>query len=182
MIINRYQDIEELTNLLEKEQYQNMDIILDTLDEDKKQNVESDREILGYIHHALNLDQYGKKEFRKKLFEKIPPLMQKEYFKKCGVPSNTSYQNSIKQTIEFGWGSNTQTENFVTFFGYPKFLLPGKKKEKKLEAYQMLFDFQFRVVFDTLKILENSFARTLIQMPTAQFPPNPHPPLSTPIR
>ena len=166
MIINQYQPIEELTNLLEKEQYQNMDIILDTLDENKKQNVESDLEILGYIHHALNLDQYGKKEFRKKLFEKIPPLMQKDYFKKCGVPSNTSHQDSVKQTIEFEWGLNTETENFVRYFGYSKFLLPKKNDEKKLEPYQMLFDFQFRVVFDTLKILENSFARALIQMPT----------------
>jgi len=75
LIINQYQPVEELTNLLEKEQYQNMDIILDSLDENKKQNVESDLEVLGYIHHAINLDQYSKKEFRKKLFKKIPPLM-----------------------------------------------------------------------------------------------------------
>jgi len=95
LIINRYQDIEELTNLLEKEQYQNMDIILDTLDENKKQNVESDREILGYIHHALNLDQYGKKEFRKKLFEKIPPLMQKTLRHKPSKKHASNYLSVI---------------------------------------------------------------------------------------
>jgi len=159
LIINQYQAVEELTNLLEKEQYQNIDIILDTIDKNKKQNIESDLEALGYIHHALNLDKYAKKEFRKKLFEKIPPLMQKDYFKKCGVSSDTSYEDSIKQTIEFEWGTNPQTENFVTIFGYPKYLLPVKEDK-------MLFDFQFRVVFDTLKMIENPFARTLIQMPT----------------
>ena len=93
--------MEELLNLLEKKEYQNIDIILDALDPNKKQSVEADPEILGYIHHAKNIDQYAKKEFRKKLFIKIPPRMREEYFKQCGVSSNSSYDDSLKETIEF---------------------------------------------------------------------------------
>ena len=164
-MINQYQPIEELLNLLPKKQYQNIDIILDSLDENKKLNVEADYEVLGYIHHALNLDKYSKKEFRKKLFEKIPPSMKKKYFKFCNIPKEESYSKSIKKSIEFNWGANLETEKFVRFFGYPKYLLPIKEIEKH-SPYTMLFDYQFRVVFDAIKILENSFARALIQMPT----------------
>ena len=158
--------MEELLNLLEKKEYQDIDIILDALDPNKKQSVEADPEILGYIHHAKNIDQYAKKEFRKKLFVKIPPRMQQEFFKQCGISSNTSYDDSLKETIEFEWGFNNQTKNFVNFFGYPNYLLPLEEKQIKLEPFKMLFDFQSSVVFQTLKKIKHPLTRTLIQMPT----------------
>ncbi len=166
MIINQFQPMEELLNLLEKKEYQAIDIILDALDPNKKQSVEADPEILGHIHHAKNIDQYAKKEFRKKLFIKIPPRMQKEYFKQCGISSDISYDDSLKETIEFEWGFNNQTKNFVNFFGYPNYLLPLEEKQIKLEPFKMLFDFQSSVVFQTLKKIKHPLSRTLIQMPT----------------
>lgn len=158
--------MEELLKLLTYDDYQNLDIILDALDTGKSQNVRSDSEILGYIHHAIYLDQYAKPEFRKKLFEKLPSTIQKEYFKKCGISPNTSDDDSLKQTILFEWGPNTQTENFVNYFGYPKYLLPLNEEDKKPEPYKMLFDFQADAVFDTLEKIKTPLARALIQMPT----------------
>jgi DNA repair protein RadD len=166
MIINQYQPENELKNLVEKEQFQKMDIILDSLDENKKINVEADFDLLGHIHHALNLDKYSKKEFRRKLFEQIPAPMKKKYFEYCRISKNTSIENAIKKSIEFEWGPNDDTEKFITFFKYPKYLLPTKNNLSNHEPYKMLFDFQFRVAFDALKVLKNSFARVLIQMPT----------------
>ena len=164
MIINQYQPIEELTNLFEKKQYQDIDIILNTLGEHFVK-IETDEISLGQIHHAMNIDQYAKKEFRKKLFERIPPSIQKQYFAEYGMLSE-KYEDAIRKTVCFEWGCNKETENFVNFFKYPQYLIPMENDVSKQERYKMLFDFQFRVVFDVLKILENQLSRVLIQMPT----------------
>ena len=167
MLINQYQPEEKLLQLVETKFFDDLDIILNAISNlEKKLPVRADIETLGYIHHALNIDKYRDKTFRKQLFEKIPPNMKKEYFKTCNVESITSYDEQVKQSIEFEWGLNTQTKNFIDFFQYPSYLLPIEEDEQKNEPYKMLFDFQAKAVFDTLKKIEYPFTRTLIQMPT----------------
>lgn len=167
MVINKYQPIEELLQIVETKFFDDLEMILNAIpDLEKKLPVRANTEILGYIHHSLNIDRYKDEKFRKKLFVRIPQNDQKKYFKTCNVELISSYDEKVKQSIEFEWGSNTQTKNFIDFFQYPSYLLPIEEDEKKVQPYTMLFDFQAKVVFDTLKKIELSLSRALIQMPT----------------
>lgn len=158
--------MEELQKLLPKEQYDSINIILDSIDTKKKHPIESDPELLGNIHHAINLDKYPRKEFRRKLFKNLPPQLQKKYFKSCNIPSSYSFEKAVKKAIEFEWGFNDQTKNFIDFFKYPSYLIPLEEKQVELEPMNLLMDYQSGIVFQVLKKLELPLARILIQMPT----------------
>ena len=166
MLINQYQPEEELLQLVKTKFFEDLDIILNAIDDKKTQPVRANIETLGYIHHALNQDKYKDPIFRKQLFDKIPPNVKKEYFKTCNVESVTSDDEKIKQSVQFDWGPNTETKNFVNFFQYPEYIMPIEDEKEDEEPYKMLFDFQAKVVFDTLAKLEFPMSRALIQMPT----------------
>jgi DNA repair protein RadD len=175
MILNSYLPSSELQTTLSGEVFDNIEFILKhMLDEDNKINsIYSEKEILGQIHHLINLDKYHSKFFRKKLYDCSYSTLQnrwKEYFIKCG-------DDDVKKNVEFEWGDNEQTKRFVEFFNYPDYIIPDKLSSEETEEIinpenisytplKMIHSYQMPIVKKTLKILKIPNNRCLIQMPT----------------
>jgi DNA repair protein RadD len=175
-----------LQNTLKNETFRNLDFILDTLDERKTIPIFKNNELLGQIHHAVNLDKYSKINFRKKLFSSAPTQIKKKYFKFWGIKKDISKMSkkeiitNINKTIGFKWGNNDETKKFVKFFNYPDYIIPKNSKKNKtteiifggnvergdFKSLDMLLDYQSKIVFKALKVLEYPNVRLLIQMPT----------------
>lgn len=166
MVINAHLPLEELQRTFSPEQFANIDKILTSLNQTKIINVLSDRHALGRIHHAMNLDKYSNNEFRKKLFESLPPNIIQNYFKKCKIPEYYSNDEKIKKVNEFEWGDNLSTKNFIEFFEYPNYMIPVTSTKIKSNPLKMLFEYQSKIVFDTLNNIEYPRSNMLIQMPT----------------
>jgi len=190
LTLNQYLSLEELQKTFEEEEWDSLNIVLDAFlsKEVKSEHVRRDLQLLGKIHHAANLDQYEKKDFRKNLFQKAPPPLRERYFKYCGITDEMSTMSferltkCMKDVAEFDWGDNEQTRKFLNFFEYPDYLIPdetiqiktteiifgGEKnyKEEEFEPLQILHDFQSSIVYRTLKEIEEPNCHCLIQMPT----------------
>ena len=175
MILNQYLPNEQLYSSFEdKENFDNLEFILKhMLDEGNKINsIYSEKELLGQIHHATHLDEYKNKSFRKELYVCSATILAptwKKFFEQCK-------SIGIKETVEFEWGNNAETRNFIEFFNYPNYLIPDdeevlKTEElitpgEKFEPLKTLHRYQMPIVSKTLKKLKELHARCLIQMPT----------------
>ena len=188
MILNQYLPPEELQATLSKNEFQDLEFILkNLLPPDKRINsIFNELELLGQIHHAINLENYRKKEFRKDLFQFSLTILKstwEKYFSECGVKQKISEMTeskrskNVKKFVEFNWGDNERTRKFVEFFNYPYYIIPDKAIELEIEKtifgengefepLKMLLNFQSPVVYKTLKHIESLNARCLIQMPT----------------
>jgi len=175
LILNQYLPSDELQSTLASEEFDNLEFILKHLlpSENKINSIYSEVELLGQIHHSINIDKYKSKQFRKKLYQCsstiISPTWEK-YFKECG-------SKDIKKFIEFEWGDNDRTRKFVSFFNYPDYIIPDEtitiKAEEtiipgneKFEPLKTLHSYQSTIVFKILERMKLLNARCLVQMPT----------------
>lgn len=187
MIINQFLPPEELEQTLPKEKLKDLEFVLKILLPEKRINsIFQEDEILGQIHHSINMSSYAKKEFRRKLFDSsrssVPGIWE-NYFSKCGVLEKISKMTSselsqnIKKYVEFEWGDNDLTKTFLNAFQYPDYLIFDQEKEveskeeifgsnAEFEPLKMILSYQAPIVEKTLKKLEMLNARCLIQMPT----------------
>lgn len=190
LTLNQYLSPEELKKIFSDEEWDSLELTLTALlsTDDKPEHILRDPKLLGAIHHAANLDQYEKKDFRKNLLLKVPPLLRERYFKHCGITEpmeKMSFEKRvecIKETSEFEWGDNEKTKNFLNFFGYPDYLIPNESakkkinetifggyknyKEEKFQPLKMLHDYQSSIVVRAMKEIEKPNCHCLIQMPT----------------
>jgi DNA repair protein RadD len=186
LILNQFLPPEILQKTLTKETFQDLDFILDVLDKDKKIPIFKNNELLGNIHHAINLDRYSKKSFRKILVSFAPDQIKNKYFKLFGIKKNVSsmtkkeLMNNISKTSNFNWGNNEETKKFVSFFNYPEYIIPKNSTKNKVKEIiyggietknnfkplDLILDYQSKIVFKTLRELEFPNVRLLIQMPT----------------
>ena len=81
MILNQFLPPEILQKTLTNETFQDLDFILDVLKKKKKIPIFKNNELLENIHHAVNLDKYSKKSFRKILLLSAPDQIKNKYFK-----------------------------------------------------------------------------------------------------
>jgi len=176
-----------LENILPKEDHvsssldlDSLDKILDILDPEKKFRIKDDREILGQLHHALNIHNYQKRDFRYLLLSNANDFDLQRFFKKIGLAEELpidehSKDELIQRAANIKWDDNSETRDFIEVFGYEENLIPVKRDiestseeiQKGDDPYKQLKDFQSEVVFDALGRIENDMnARFLIQMPT----------------
>lgn len=189
MILNQFLPPEELKNTLSEKQIQNLDFILDALEPKKEKPILKDIELMGQIHHSVNLDKYSRAKFRYNLVKHAPPQILEGYLKFWNITKNPARMSKneivekIKKTTFFKWGNNDETKKFVDFFRYPHYIIPknlvskktkeivygGKIKPEEQEDFQplkMLLDYQAKIVYKALKKLDIPNMRFLIQMPT----------------
>jgi len=194
LILNQYLPNEQLYSSFEdREKFDDLEFILKNflVGEDKINSIHTEKELLGQIHHATHLDEYKDKSFRKELHACSATILAKtwqDFFNQCS-------SLGIKETVEFDWGNNKETRNFVEFFNYPTYLIPdddailkteetitpmyqilnentekldqnSPSPDKKFESLKSLHKYQMPIVSKTLKKLKIFSARCLIQMPT----------------
>jgi DNA repair protein RadD len=175
LILNQYLPNKELySSFTDEKNFEDVEFILKNMleDEDRINSIYAEKELLGQIHHATHLDEYMHKSFRKELYECSSTILAptwKNFFKQCK-------SLNIAETVEFEWGNNAETKNFVEFFKYPNYLVPNENfifrteeiitPGEKFEPLKSLHSYQMPIVSKTLKKLKNFNSRCLIQMPT----------------
>jgi DNA repair protein RadD len=176
LILNQYLPNEELySSFQNKKSFDDLEFILKNLlpENNRINSIYTEKELLGQIHHATHLDEYTSKSFRKKLYECSKVLLRQkwqDFFSQCK-------KLGLTETVEFEWGQNDETKNFINFFQYPKFLIPNDNIQPKtyetitpgnneFQPHKVLHNYQMPIVTKVLKKLKTLNARCLIQMPT----------------
>lgn len=167
---------------LQKELNKYIDVI-DLIQEDilgeQKRSLVNDKKRLGAIHHALNIENYKKSDFRLHLLEHAPDEMLLSFFRELGwlkgsiIDSKKRYE-LIKRASKLKWADNSETRAFVKIFDYEDSLIPKyNKKLPDLEVIQSsqnplksLWEYQSKIFFKSVELVENPFTRLIIQMPT----------------
>ncbi len=192
MNFNQFLSSEELKGVFDAKEWDSLNFVLDafssSLKIEKTEHVTQNLELLGQIHQATNLDQYTKKDFRIKLFERLPPTEQERFFNYCGITDKVSkmsfekFRKCVNEVVGFEWGNNTLTKQFLLFSNLPDYLIPdetleiktqetvtgdGKNYEKEeFKPLKMLHGYQSSIVYRALDELEEANSHCLIQMPT----------------
>ena len=189
-MFNQYLPFEELKKSFDQETWDSLNYLLEIfLSKEKTQyHVLRNNQLLGQIHHSVNLDKYKNKDFRIKLFKTIPPSEKDRYFRFCGVNKKSSSMNFKEKNLHmydevgFKWRDDKKTRRFLEYCKYPDYLIPDetleiKKTEvifggeqkyfgEKFESLEMLYSYQSSIVHRVLKKLEPPNSKCLIQMPT----------------
>jgi len=186
---NQFLPIEELKKVFDDDEWNSLDYVLNAfssfLKTEKHSHILRNPELLGQVHNAANLDKYMNDNWRKKLFEKLPPTEQQRFFTHCGITDKVSemsfdnFRNCINDVVGFKWGDNDLTRQFISFSNLPDYLIPdtsvkieiqefisGEKNEQKFKPLKMLHGYQSSVVYRTLQLLDEANAHCLVQMPT----------------
>ena len=139
----------------------------------------NDKKRLGQIHHALNIENYAKHEFRNHLLEHAPTDLVNSYLQKLGLLTEKTiepkkYLELIKQASSFKWGNNSETIAFIKCFGYDDGLIPIKSNTKddeliiknSFKPLNSLWEYQSKIFFKAIEFVEISSNRFIITMPT----------------
>ncbi len=164
--------------------YENLDpfidsweLLLKSIDPDIDLPLRHDKDLLGQLHHALNIDQYSNHQFRSNLLKYAPSSQFLDFVQK----SNISYTNADIDDVEFRkrssrfvWSNNDITKSFVSAFQYPDYLIPHSVKPvpaanfipKSIHTYTTLKDYQAYVYFKARQYAEYPNSKIVVQMPT----------------
>ena len=154
-----------------------VDFILHELGVEKRQ-ITQDKNMMGLLHHALNIPRYANSSFRENLllFAKLDDLT--AFLEAVNIPhtagSRASLLESIRKASLLPWGNNNATKKFVEMFGYGNDLiptLPAKRDRIKViskpeNPFKPLTDYQSKIFFKVADAISNSWARLVIHVPT----------------
>ena len=178
-MLNQNLRISELQKSLEK-YIDVIDLIQEDILGEQKTPLVNDKKRLGMIHHALNVENYKKTEFRQKLLEhaedeQIIPFLKKlkEYSEEFKTNPKKRF-SQIKKAASKKWGNNEETKIFVKHFGYDESLYPKEIPTKKdtviikntRNPMNMLWAYQSRIFYEAIEEAEITTNRFIISMPT----------------
>ena len=137
-----------------------------------------DKDMMGLLHHALNISRYANSSFRENLllFAKLDDVT--AFLDMVGIRyeagSRASILESIKKASLLPWGNNDATKKFVDVFGYGRDLVPtvfAKRDAIKVilkpeNPFKPLTDYQSKIFFKVANTISNSWARLVIHVPT----------------
>lgn len=137
----------------------------------------STKEIMGKLHHALNISSYKKSEFRGKLLQYADKKKCLKFLQRIGISisfqNDKAYEDSIVKASKLTWGHNDETLAFIEEFGYDKDLMPDLESHRDSEftihsntPLRMLKEYQSKIFYDGMRLVENPWTRFIIKMPT----------------
>lgn len=187
-----------LTDLVDdlKDFINEIDIITDEISGIKPIPLRFDQKTLGKIHHALNIENYEKSEFRNRLLLRAEKDDLITFFHQVNLIPDSKDDLSVTEIVSFckkaselPWSNNIETKSFVEIFGYETSLIPTTKiirknieiasvvkKDDKTGAislildseqpFRQLFPYQAEIFFEADGLIETKHTRLIIQMPT----------------
>ena len=176
-MLNQNLRISELQNTLQKYIYE-IDLIQEDIMGEQKKPLVNDKKRLGLIHHALNIGNYKKSQFRQHLLEHADDDSLKEFLKEIGLIENDLSLGRrleiIKRAASKTWGNNRATERFVKIFGYSEGLIPKQVEDADDEQIiknsskplNYLWEYQSKIFHKAVKEAEITSNRFIITMPT----------------
>ena len=144
----------------------------------EKTTIYQNKQLLAKLHHALNIEKYGQRQFMQKLFIGAPIEQISEFAKRVNKHTETFEEMQAEKFRSdlalFKWGDNDATKAFVSIFEYPAYLIPNSLQDSPFEdivypsekPFKQLKDYQSTIVFKSIQHIERPNAKFLIQMPT----------------
>ena len=166
----------ELTSALQ-DYIDRINFILSEIDS-KIIDIVDDKKLMGVLHHALNISNYRKADFREMLLRRASKNQLEIFLRRTQLIdspiNNYDIHQQIHKASQLQWTNNDATKYFVEVFGYEKNLIP--KETKQVLAHEMcesygdplktLKDYQSDVFFQSLHLISNPWARFIVKMPT----------------
>jgi len=159
-----------------KEYWDQINFILQEIQPDGSFNIET-KEMMGRLHHALNVSSYKKPEFRETLLRYGDKNTCMRFFQRVGIritsQDDQTYKDAIKKAARLSWGPNDETRAFVQEFGYDENMVPDPAEAHESQfaissnrPLRMLKEYQSKIFYEGMSLVENSWARFIIKMPT----------------
>ena len=152
-----------------------LNFILNEINPKRDFSIET-KEVMGKLHHALNIASYKRSEFRLNLLQYADNKKCRRFLQRVGVsvPSqDAQYKESIEKASKLLWGSNDETRAFIEEFEYDTNLMPSPEQDHGSEftlspnrPLLMLKEYQSKIFYIAMGIIENPWTRFLIKMPT----------------
>ena len=162
-----------------KEYLDTIDLIQEEILGPQKHSLINDRKRLGHIHHALNISEYKKSDFRFELLSRAPDELLIQFLNEVGLLHGEKIDESkrfelISKASKLSWKDNKETRAFVKIFGYEESLIPLQTESPpQVETVQVygaplktLFEYQSKIFYQSVDLVENEWMRFIIQMPT----------------
>ena len=162
---------QELSDYLDK-----VDFIMNELGVEGQ--IVRDKNMMGLLHHALNISRYANPSFREELLRYAEPNDRAAFLDEVGIRyeagSDDSLQAAIKKASLLLWGDNAATRKFVDVFKYGRDLVPSvpvKRDAIKVipqpeKPFKPLTDYQSKIFFKVADAISNSWTRLIIHVPT----------------
>lgn len=134
------------------------------------------KEMMGKLHHALNIASYTKPEFRALLLKYADRKKILKFLNRIEAIHTTSEDDlteSIREASRRKWSNNSDTLAFIEEFGYDHSLMPDELQVQESnylieskKPLRMLKEYQSKIFYDSMKYVESPWARFIIKMPT----------------
>lgn len=176
-MLNEYLSEEELHTAL-SEFLNSYNFFFAQLRPEESVMIYQDKKLLARLHHALNIEKYGQRQFMQKLLIGAPANKVQEFVKATKTRYDTYAQIQTEvfrnNLASFQWGNNLKTKAFVHIFGYPDYLIPSGSNTQPAEdianvlgtPFRQLKEYQAEVAFEAIRYLKRANIRFLIHMPT----------------
>ena len=155
-----------------------IDYILDELGVDVGTGIINNRKLLGGLHHAMNIPNYGRPEFMEQLLRRAGKSKLEEFLRKINLTRTSTEKQDIGKLVRMAarmpWGNNENTRAFVDVFGYEKGLVPEGMVDvpahEVCESFgtplKTLKQYQSNVFFRSLDLVTAPWSRFIVKMPT----------------
>ena len=156
-----------------------IDFLLKEIKSDTQIDIINNKQLMGILHHALNISNYPKPEFRKQLLSRAARSELLIFLRRVNLIESTSITDEeipklVENASRLSWGDNDETKAFVEVFGYEKNLIPKEIRPNpeheicysaKLPL-KTLKEYQYKIFFQSLDLVKNPWTRFVIKMPT----------------
>ena len=141
-------------------------------------NIINDKKLLGILHHALNISNYKKSDFRYTLLKRARKSDLEKFLRQVNLIDvkfeTKNVEKIIREAARLSWGNNEQTLAFVEIFGYEKNLIPKESEpippQEVCRSYgdplKTLKDYQTDIFFRSLRLVVDPWSRFIVKMPT----------------
>ena len=159
-------------------QIDRINYILGELGFEKQDSIIDDRTLLGRLHHAINIPNYGRPDFMETLLRHAGKRRLETFLAKVGIMGEnmdvTDFEKLVHTASNLPWGDNDNTRAFVDVFGYEESLIPGASTYMPAQEIcntmgmplNTLKDYQSDIFFKGMEYATVPWSRFVIKMPT----------------
>ena len=167
----------ELTKSLD-EYIDRIDYVLKELGSKISGSIIDDKQLMGKIHHAINIHNYGKPIFMENLLKRARKKQLELFLHRTHIIKDSLDVNESKQLIQraarLPWGNNENTKAFVDVFGYEESLIPQDSEDIQASEIclssgvplKTLKEYQAGIFYKGMEQMCIPWSRFIVKMPT----------------
>ena len=155
-----------------------IDYILSELGVGSGSSIMNNRKLLGRLHHATNIANYGKPEFRERLLRRAGRKKLEIFLRRINLTDSLNEDTDVAPLISAAarlpWGNNEYTHAFVDAFDYEGGLIPEEidtvPSHEACSSYgeplKTLKEYQTGIFFKSMSRVTIPWSRFIVKMPT----------------